>query len=346
LKVAANRASAFLQEAWSSARGVLCYGPDVGLARERGQALIERALGKGAADFCVSALPGSALKDDRRRLIDELATVPFGGGARVVSVREGGDGMVDSIRLALSRWPENGYLVVEAGELPPRSSLRQLFEAEALLAAVPCYGDTPEAIVELVRGSLAAAKIAVSVEALDFLGSRLGGDRLAVRAEIEKLKIYAASSGVINLEDALECAGAWNESSLDEALHAACTGDVARLDVCLENCLAQGMAPVMLLRGAMRHVERLLMARAQLDGGAGVEDVVRAQRPPIFFRHVDSFKRQLRTWSSSALRRALDRLLEAESRCKSSGGLPDEAIGGRAFYELAMGARREGARSR
>lgn len=343
MKIPAARASEFAKSAWRSARGVLFYGPDAGLARERAEAAISLALGAHDRHFSVSEVTGAGLKDDRRVLADELAMVPFGGGPRIVRVRDASEGAVDALELALTRWPEAGHLVVEAGELSPRSGLRRIFEEDERLAAVPCYADTPEAIGDLVRSSLAAEKIAVSSEALDFLASRLGGDRLAVRGEIAKLAVYGASTGTIDLEDALACAGAWGESSLDEALHAACSGEVERLDARLNECVAEGVPSIAMLRGAMRHVERLMLARIRVDGGASVEDVVRQQRPPIFFRHVEAFKRQLRIWSAGALRRALSRLMEAEIRCKAAA-VPDEAIGGRAFYELAMGARRETAR--
>ncbi len=345
MKISAGRAPEFLKGAWRTARGILLYGPDAGLARERAEAAITLAVGGGERHFSVSEVAGAALKDDRRILADELAMVPFGGGARVVRVRDAMDGMVDALEIALARWPEAGHLIVEAGELSPRSRLRQVFEEDERLAAIPCYADTPESIADLVRTSLAAEKIAVSAEALDFLSARLGGDRLAVRSEVAKLAVYGASTGAIDLEDALDCAGAWGESSLDDALHAACSGEVDRLDARLKECLAQDLPPIAMLRGAMRHVERLLLARTRIDMGASIEDVVRQQRPPIFFRHVDAFKRQLRVWSADSLRRALSRLMEAEVRCKAAS-VPDEAIGGRAFYELAIGARRETARGR
>ncbi len=59
MKVPAARATEFVRSAWRSAKGVLFYGPDAGLARERAEAAISLALGDHDRHFSVSVVAGA-----------------------------------------------------------------------------------------------------------------------------------------------------------------------------------------------------------------------------------------------------------------------------------------------
>ncbi|MFN0043863.1 MAG: DNA polymerase III subunit delta [Alphaproteobacteria bacterium] len=338
MKIAAARADAFLNDAWSKFVGVLLYGPDAGLVRERATALARVALGAKSGPFGAVELAGSRVKDEARLLIDELSMMAFGGGRRLVVVRDAGDGVSGGVALALRSWPETACLIVEAGDLPKRSSLRELFAGENRLAEVACYPDSEEAVADLLRAGLARGEVRATGDALGYLAARLQGDRLVIRSEIAKIVVFAGPGGVLDLESAIEIMGASGDISMDAALHAAWSGRKEEVDSAVHDCLSQGVAPVTLIRGAIRNLERLILVRAAVDGGAVIDEVVRALRPPVFFRHVEDFKREVRTWSRESLSRALERLLDAEVRCKSSG-LPDASVCGRAFLEIATAAR-------
>jgi DNA polymerase-3 subunit delta len=60
-------------------------------------------------------------------------------------------------------------------------------------------------------------------------------------------------------------------------------------------------------------------------------------RPPPFRRDAERMVRQLQRWSPKRLAAALERLLQAEIDCKSTG-LPDETMCARALLDLARAA--------
>jgi DNA polymerase-3 subunit delta len=65
---------------------------------------------------------------------------------------------------------------------------------------------------------------------------------------------------------------------------------------------------------------------------------LRALRPPLFFRRERAFRAQLQTWRGKRLAEALDRVTQAELRCKETGQ-PDRLLSERVFLELAAAAR-------
>jgi DNA polymerase-3 subunit delta len=90
----------------------------------------------------------------------------------------------------------------------------------------------------------------------------------------------------------------------------------------------------------LRHLHRLHGLAARLASGAALEEVMRAARPPIFFKQEDSFRRQLGLWTEARLRPLLDRVATAELHMKTTG-LPAETICREAMLAVAQSARQQ-----
>ena len=124
---------------------------------------------------------------------------------------------------------------------------------------------------------------------------------------------------------------------LEAALSAAVAGDVVTADRALESAMAEGAASVQIVRGAMRHIQRLHQAAAAMAAGAPLKAAVDGLRPPVFFKARPAFERALGLWSLPALEAAGQALLDAERRTKTTG-IPDETIARSAVMALAREA--------
>ena len=336
MKLAASRISAFLQRPDPDIRAVLVYGPDEGLVRERAGVLARTVCPDLKDPFRIAELTAATLATDPARLADEAAQLSLTGGRRVVRVLGATDSLAKPFADFLKSSPGEAFVVVEAGEMPARSSLRRVFEEARHAAAVGCYPDTPRELAALIRETLAADRITASRDAGQFLVEHLGGDRQLTRSELEKLVLYAGKGGTVELEDARLSISDTAALELDDAVMAAAEGDAARVERVLGRVLQEGESPVTIIRALLRHLQRLhtLAARA----AAGLDEVLRIARPPIFFKQEDTFRRQLTLWSEARLRPQLDRLAKAELDMKTTG-LPAETICREAMLAIAQAAR-------
>jgi len=333
VKLATRQIDSFLKA--PSTPCVLLYGPDSGLVRERAQLLAARIAGDAADPFRVAELPASVLRDDPARLSDEANALSFTGGRRVVRLRDAGDAATAILESLLAGPPPAALVVVEAGDLGPRSSLRLLFERAESGAALPCYRDEGGSLATLIDATLKAAGLSATGEARSQLVDSLGGDRGISRAELDKLVLYKdTGGGQVTLDDVLACIGDSATGSLDDVAFAIGDGDAAALDRALDRGLQDGANPVGLLRAVARHFLRLHQARGALAGDGDADRAVKSLRPPVHFRQVERFARQLKRWNSAGLSAAIDRLLEAELACKRAGA-PAEALMRRACLEIA-----------
>lgn len=344
MKLTPSRADDALRRLDPEVRAVLFYGPDLGMVRERAIALVRTVVGVEDDPFRVTELNPLSLRGATMRLRDEAAAVAFGGGRRVVRVRDPRDDSLAAFDALLEGDPVEAVVVVEAGDLPKRSSVRKRFESAANALAVACYPDEGASLDNVISAALKEDKIAISAEARAYLHSQLGPDRLLARSELAKLAAHAGVGGTIDLDDVQSVVGDSAETSIDEVIYAAFSGRQTELDRALARSYADGVQPVTILRAAARHVDRLLEVAARADQGQALDDLVSALRPPIFFKRVAAFKSQSRVWRSQDLKSAHQRILEAEIQSKS-GTLPGEAICNRALMELAQGARRSAQRN-
>jgi DNA polymerase-3 subunit delta len=346
VRLAAGRVEGFLRHPDPEIRAVLLYGPDGGLARERAETVARTVCPDLRDPFRVAELAAATLAGDPARLADEAAQISLTGGRRVIRVRDAGDALAPLfVRfLADSAGSRGGaasgdtLVVAEAGDLPARSALRRAFDESPVAAAIGCYPDSPRDLALVIRDAFAAHRIGASRDALDFLVEHLGGDRLLTRAELEKLTLYAGDGGHVGLDEARAVVADSAALSLDDALLAAAEGDGAALDRAMARVFQEGESPVSVIRALLRHLQRLHLLAAQIAGGRSAEEAIRAARPPIFFKQQDSYRRQLARWSEARLRRALDRIAEAEFRMKLTG-LPAETICREAMFALAQAAR-------
>lgn len=338
MKLTAGRIESFVRSPDPRVRAVLVYGADRGLVKERADALLAAVTKDPSDPFRSVEIPAESLKADPTRLMDEAAALSFSGGRRAVRVRGATDSVSEFfVRLVDSEAGE-ALVIVEAGELGPRSSLRKVFEGGTDTVALPCYLDTDSKLDQLVHESLAAHELSASPEAVAFLVANLGGDRAITRRELEKLALYKGGPGVVTLEDAEAAVGDSTRSSLDAVVFAAFGGDSPALDRALEKAMAEGVQPVAILRAAARHLLRLHMARGLMSSGRSPDQAMQALRPPVFFGVKNAFGNQLRRWDEQRLNAALGLLTEAEIDCKTTG-TPAEAVCGRTLIRLAQAAR-------
>jgi DNA polymerase-3 subunit delta len=339
MRIAPARIADFLRRPDPQLRAVLLYGPDRGLVRERAELLAQRVCSDLADPFRIAAVDGAALIADPARLADEAAQLSLTGGRRVVRVREATDRLAELFAGFLSAPPGEALILVEAGELGARSPLRRAFEEAPCAAAIGCYPDTARDLAALIRESLASHRITLDHDALCYLVEHLGEDRLSTRSELEKLALYVGEGGHVELADARAAIGDSAAIDLDDAMMAATEGDMPRLERALNRLFQQGASPVSVIRALLRHLHRLHVLAAEIAGGASPEAVLRAARPPIFFKQQDSFRRQLDLWSAARLRPELDRLAAAEFDMKT-GIFPPETICRAAMLALAQRASR------
>lgn len=331
MKLDPRRVDAFLRDP-GACRVALLYGEDVGLVRERAAQLVRAVAGSLDDPFRVAELE----RDELSRIPEEMAAMSLTGGRRVVRLREAGETASPFVQAVLNG-KSDALLVIEAPGLSSRGKLRGLLERAADGVAIPCYPQEGRALEQVIRDTLAELDVTAEADALTWLSGQLGADRAVTQREAEKLALYAGRGGRIDIVDSRICVGDLAGLSLDDAMFAATSGDITGTDRALELAMAEGAAPVGVLRACLMHLQRLQRASAAMAEGMSAAQAAKASRPPVFFRREQAFVSALQLWSAEQLQAACARIWDAERACKRTGA-PAEPISRSAVLGLAQRA--------
>lgn len=327
----------------SPIRVALIFGEDSGLVHERAKAAVTWVAGSSNDPFRVTELPAAMIKADPARLDDEVRARSMIGGRRVVWVREAADALIgDAIErligdLAADKGADT-LVVLEAGDLQSRSSLRKLAEGSPIAAAIPCYHDGAADLARVVDETLAAHRLTIAPDTRAYLVDRLGNDRLISRGELEKLTLLVPSGGEVTRAHVADSTGDSSDMSIGDVVSAVAGGLRPELGRALDRVWADGESPVAVVRAVTRHFQRLHAAAAGIAKGQSPEAAIGALRPPPFKRDAEEMGRQLRVWALDRLTATLAELTRAEVSCKSTG-LPDQTMLAQALFTIVTRAR-------
>ena len=312
----------------SRVSGILLYGPDSGLIRRRAQQATRSVLGQDEHPFRFALLP----REEHSRLREELASLPLGGGRRVVRVQNATDALVAVIE-ATSAEVADLLVVLEASSLAPRSKLRIMAERRLGWAAVPCFPE-PTAITSEITQALDRSGLRITADAAAFLAAELEGDFAQRQSELEKLSLFAADLGVVDLNQATESCLGKTGASLAIAVNAALIGDAAVTDCMLADLEQEEASGVGLLAILAVDLHRLLRVKTLVERGMSVQEACQGFFPPIYPRQVANIAVAVRRWTLSNLVWLGYAVRTADVACKRAGAR-DFAIAARLLTEVS-----------
>ncbi|MGB0845029.1 MAG: DNA polymerase III subunit delta [Alphaproteobacteria bacterium] len=304
-KIGTGVADKFCQSDHPECHAILVYGPDEGKARERAKNLLIAAAGSQDDPFQVARINAAQVDETSSLLVDEALQLSLMGGRRAVILEGAADAHVSQIKSLLHEsLPLPAQVILLAGELTPRSKLRNLFDKEATLASIATYVDDQRSLGDTIADWSRTSGRRMSREAEAFLIQGLGGDRALTRQELEKLDLYMANEPpekVIELADVQAIIAGLSTIDTDDALFAALAGNTERALMELSKALDQGKAPEALVATYLYHLTRLSEGQTNLMRGASPRDVVEGMRPPVFFQKKSAVTSQLQNLGKGPL---------------------------------------------
>ena len=314
--------------------GLLIFGADAMRVALKRQEVISALVGPGGeAEMRLTRMSGADLRKDASLLLDAIKSVGFFPGPRVAFLEEATDGLTDTVAVALKEWqPGDAVIVVTAGNLTAKSALKVLFEKHPSAVCIGLYDEPPGR--EEIEAALKAAGLAnIDREAtadLNTLARALDpGD---FRQTLEKIALYKYGDATpLMPADVAAMAPATIEAEVDDLIDAVAEARSQAIGPLFRRLEGQGVQPVTICIGALRHF-RILHAAATDPQGPGVG----IQKARVNFKQKDAMGRQAGQWGVRALETAVAVLLETDLTLRSASKAPGMALMERALIRIAM----------
>lgn len=326
MKLAYRDIEPFVANPKPSARVILVYGPDHGLMRERAQTMAKTIVEDINDPFNVITAAGDEFTSDPERLSHEAHAPSMMGGQKLIRIENATDKLTTLIKAYLEDASDEALVIIEAGELGPRSSLRKACEAAKNAAAVPCYVEDERDLSRFIRNALQAEQLHIDNDALSWLAVNIAGDRQKVRSELEKLIVYKGDEqSPISYDDVRASCGSGGDVALEDLIYATAGNNPKDALKHFQKLTEEGVAFVVIIRGLQTHFQKLHRTLQAQSAGQTLESAMKSISPPIFFKQQPAFKAQLQRWSIQGLQKVLMKLLELETMCKQTA-MPAETL--------------------
>ena len=327
---------------------VLVYGPEEGKVHDYVKKLLAKFSVTNTKDFRLSFLDDEALARDKSCLHDAACSLSmFEKGPRVVHVRlhkAAGELVVKSFMDSPEMDTVHGetFIVVEAGDLSPRSVLRKAAQDSSKVASLGCYEDSPGMARQLIEKTLAKEGLRCDGEAMEMLLHKSASHRGVLYGELEKLILYAGGLGVtgekapttITGSHVVESLGATQNTAIDSVVYAVGDGNIARLHQELSIMQNQGIALAVVFQAIARHFQLLHLVRGKVDSGQSPHEVLSALRPPLYFKTKQAVARQVQYWKEDGIAQALEQLYQAQLQLRRTS-LPDFSLCSAVLVKIA-----------
>src|SRR5262245_33263906 len=274
---------AFVARPDAARPAVLVFGPDLGLVRERAEAIIRASVDDPRDPFALVRLDGDNVAGDPARLVDEAQTVPLFGGRRAIHLRAGAKNILPAVEALLALTLRDCRVVIEAGDLKRSAPLRVVIERHKAAVALPCYADSERDLARLIDDEMRAAGLTITADARAALIPLLGSDRRASLGEIRKLALYAHGRDSVGLDDLFAVVADASSLGLDSIVDAAFAGRSVELETEFAKARVAGTAGGTIVAAAQRQVSQLHKARIAIEAGASLDQALFEFRPPPHF---------------------------------------------------------------
>ncbi len=322
---------------------LLIYGGNPASVRDIAGKAVQSIAGSLEDPFNVVLLDESAISGDHSRIIDEVMSLSFVGGSRVIWFRGADHKFLKSVEPVLAGSISGNLIVAEAGNLARTSALRTRLESSEHALVLPVYDADVDTLNGLLAMQLRNSAFRITAEGRTRLIELIGRGAVTLQSEIEKLKIYCHGSSTITFDDVEAICGDGLWAGADDLADAVFGGDVLDVDRFFTQLVSSGIDPGRILTAAHDHTVRLIEYRQKVDRGLEIEQVVKSARPPIFFKRQPAIVGQLRTWTSEALLSAAASLSAATQQSRLNSGLA-ASLANRALLAMARSSRAARAR--
>lgn len=327
----------FVQNYPVTCRVFLFYGPDEGQSRLRAKKIIHKKLGDKPDPFALVELQQDEILGNPDRLLDEAQSLPLGGNKKVIYIRQATDAITPILQKMVEAIPNFSSVLLEAGELTPKSSLRALCEhTELITVAIPAYDDDGRGLEQFAQQYITQQQRRFGPGAWAALQPLLSGNRALNTQILDTLLLYTHPAPTITAEAVSELLVSQANLALDDAVYAAFSGKAPILQQTLRQLAGEGVAGIPLLRATARHALRLQWVQSLIKAGMEQKTALKMPRPAIFFKRESEFLHQMRRYSPRALLRIAQKVQQAEIMAKT--GYPADELAAQTLYGICLQA--------
>lgn len=294
----------------------LLHGPDSGQIRQVSNKLCEQFLGK-KDELAITKITAEQVIEDPSILTAEFASMGFFVEKKVTIIEDASDKLNKPLQQCLPELNNEVLLVVLAGELTAKSSLRKTFEPANNIAAIACYKPEGANLNATIKQLIDQHKLQIDNTGYEYLQQNLSNDSAVIQNEFTKLSLYAGEAKTLTANEIEQILGKSAENDMFKLATYTALGNSAGLERILQSLYAENQSAIAIMRIIAWYYNRLyevLKAAQNSNLNAAMSSI----RPPLFGKQQQEMQQVCKHWDYAKTNKALQLIYEAELEVKKN----------------------------
>ena len=295
----------------------LFYGKNEGLKIECIANLLKKNKEKNVFNY-----DEKQIQDEKENFFENVLSGSLFENNKTIIINRSSDKICEIIKELIDRNIKNVKIIINSGVLEKKSKLRSLFEKKQNLYCIPTYADTNETLSRIAISFLKEQKISISQLNVNLIVDKCNGDRINLKNELDKIKIYSQKKKKISTEEILKLINLSENHGISELIdHCLAKNSKRTINILNENNFSNEDC-IIILRTFLMKAKKVLKLLIEFEKNNDVNKTIEYAKPPIFWKDKEIVKTQLNKWKSDKIKKLIYQLNDIELQIKKNFNYP------------------------
>ena len=289
----------------------LFYGKNEGLKNQHIKKLLEKSNNNNVVKY-----DEKEILENKDSFFESILSNSLFDNEKNIIINRSTDKIHEIIIDLMERNINDVTIIINASVLEKKSKLRKLFEKEKNLACIATYPDTDEILSNLAQDFFKKIKISISQQNINLIVSKCGGDRLNLKNELEKIKIYLTEKKSISTEEISKLINLSENHTFYELIDNCLAKNTNKtLNILNENNITNEDC-IIILRTFLLRAKKILGLSLEYDKNKDINKTINSAKPPIFWKEKDIVRTQLNKWKPEKIKELIYLINDIELQIK------------------------------
>ena len=276
----------------------LLYGKNEGLQKE----IIDKYFIKGFTGE-INKYEENEILQSSELIIEQILNKSLFSSEKILIVSRASDKIMKFLEKIMEKDLNDIKIIIKSSSLEKKSKLRNLFEKNKTLVAIPVYEDDTRALLQIISQFISKNNLKISRESINLLIDIDKGSRESINLELETIK------KITNLSEN------YSVNELTDNILLKSNKNVTKIlnenNYSEEDC-------ILILRTLLIKSKRLLKIIEINNNIKNIDKVIMEIKPPVFWKEKESVKKQVNTWNFEDLKKKIYEINDIEALVKNN----------------------------
>ena len=234
--------------------------------------------------------------NNENAFFDSINSKSFFEKEKLIIINRCTDKLKDTIEEIVEKKIIDIKIILNAGILEKKSKLRSFFEKSKEGVCIPFYADSAQTLSAIVNNFFREKKISISQQTINLLVERCRGDRQNLNNELDKIDNYSLNRKNINLDEILKLTNLAENYNASELIDGCLSKNLKKTVNILNENNYSAEDCILITRTFLIKLKRLFKIKKELELTKNIDNVIKAFKPPIFWKDKETVKQQVGKW--------------------------------------------------